>query len=642
MSGIAGVIRFGGGPVEPGLVETMTSAMAHRGPDGIRHWATGGAALGQCMLRTTPESLEERQPLTNEDESLVLVMDGRVDNREELRRDLLGIGAELRDRSDAELVLRAYEVWGRECLAHVDGDFALVIWDLRTRTAFCARDRMGIRPFHYHWNGSTFAFASDLRALLGLPWVRQELNEGMLAEYLAAEWYSRDETFWKGILRLVAAHRMDVGRAGPRPERYWQPDVDRFLPFRRDEEFVEAYRELFADTVRRQSRSHLPVGFEVSGGLDSSAVFCVAERLRRSGSLPAPAIAGYTLAFPDDAAANELEYGRAVGELTGVEIREVPPTQMPLSWYQEEATFFQDFPGYPNGTMSLDLRRLARERGCRALLGGAGGDEWLGGSGGRVYYAEELASGRWGNVWACLRTDLDEIGFGATADAFLRSGAFPLLPAGVRRVARYVRGKALRRAGEPAPDRFDWLAEPSRGALVERRRACEAAGRFRRETEGQRGLWRRLSDAYIALARELEERAASRIGLELRHPMNAPRLVELAFATPERLRQRGRVRKYAHVEAMKGVLPERVRERRTKAEFSVVFRRQLDGGAMERLREITARRPSWVRSDQAEAAFKAYEGTLGPGPAAGETGVEWFLWNLLACDLLCGSLESGR
>ena len=122
MSGITGIIRFDGAPVEAGLVEKMTAAMAYRGPDGIHHWVKGSVALGQCMLRTTPESIEETQPLANEDESLVLVMDGRVDNWEELRKELLAKGARLRTRADAELVLRAYETWGRECLARIDGD----------------------------------------------------------------------------------------------------------------------------------------------------------------------------------------------------------------------------------------------------------------------------------------------------------------------------------------------------------------------------------------------------------------------------------------------------------------------------------------------------------------------------------------
>ena len=269
MSGIAGVIRFDGAPVEVGLVERMTSAMAHRGPDGVQHWASGAVAVGHCMLRTTPESLQEHQPLCNEDESVVLVMDGRVDNWEDLRRDLMDRGAALRTRADAELVLRAYETWGPDCLLRIEGDFALVIWDGRRREAFCARDRVGKKTFTYHWDGTTLAFASELHAILALPGMREELNEGLLAEVLADEWRSHDETFWKGILRLPAAHRMTVSARSARPERYWAPDLWETLPYTREDDYVEHYRALLVDVVRRTSRSHLPVACEVSGGLDS-------------------------------------------------------------------------------------------------------------------------------------------------------------------------------------------------------------------------------------------------------------------------------------------------------------------------------------------------------------------------------------
>ena len=316
MSGIAGIIHFDGRPVEPGQVEAMTAAMHYRGPDGIHHWRRGNVALGQCMLRTTPESLEETQPLTNEDESLVLVMDGRVDNWEELRRELLGKGAVLRTRADAELVLRAYEVWGRDCLPHIDGDFALVIWDARRQEAFCARDRMGNKPFNYRWDGKTLIIASELHAILALPGVEQVFNEGLLAEYLGQEWFSRDETFWRGVMRLVAAQRMAVDADGVRIDQYWQPDLWAELPYKTDGEYVEHYRELFADVVRRMSRSHLPVACEVSGGLDSSAIFAMAEECRRRQELPAPAIDGYALDFHDDVEANELEYSRALGTVS--------------------------------------------------------------------------------------------------------------------------------------------------------------------------------------------------------------------------------------------------------------------------------------------------------------------------------------
>ena len=252
MSGIAGIVRFDGGPTEPALVERMTAAMSFRGPDGIRHRVEGAVALGHCLLRTTPESLDEAQPLASDDGRVLLVLDGRVADPVELRRELEGRGVRLRDRSDAELVLRAYELWGPDCLRRFDGDFAFFAWDARSRTALCARDRMGNRPFHYHWRDGVFAFASDLRALHALPWVKRELNEGFLAEALADEWLSREETFWTGIVRLVAAHRMVVGANGSTPERYWSPDLEAPLPARKESDLAEAYLVILTEEVRRE------------------------------------------------------------------------------------------------------------------------------------------------------------------------------------------------------------------------------------------------------------------------------------------------------------------------------------------------------------------------------------------------------
>ncbi|HKN10304.1 MAG TPA: asparagine synthase-related protein, partial [Pseudomonadota bacterium] len=135
----------------------------------------------------------------------------------------------------------------------------------------------------------------------------------MLAEFLGNEWYTRDETFWQGVSRLVAAHRMIVDGRGPRIESYWEPDLEATVPCASDEEYVEYYRALVTDSVRRMSRSAQPLACEVSGGLDSSAIFALAEHLRRRKALLAPAVEGYTLAFRDDSDANEVEYARAVG-----------------------------------------------------------------------------------------------------------------------------------------------------------------------------------------------------------------------------------------------------------------------------------------------------------------------------------------
>lgn len=274
MSGIAGIIHFDGAPIEPGLIEKMTSAMAHRGPDGIHHWVKGSVALGQCMLRTTPESLEEHQPLTNEDKSLVLVMDGRVDNLEELRRELVGRGAVLRNRSDAELVLRAYEVWGEECPDQIIGEFVFFIWDARERRLFGARDAAGTRHFYYHAGNCWFGFASEIKGLLALERIEARLNESRLLDYLVVEFDRDDEvgTFYKDIYRLPAGHAMSAKAGQTRTWRYWNPGDLPELRFGSAEECSEAFLEQFRTAVRCRLRSVGSVGAMLSGGLDSSSI----------------------------------------------------------------------------------------------------------------------------------------------------------------------------------------------------------------------------------------------------------------------------------------------------------------------------------------------------------------------------------
>jgi asparagine synthase (glutamine-hydrolysing) len=620
MSGIAGIIHFDGAPVEPGLVEQMTTAMAYRGPDGINHWVKGPVALGQCMLRTTPESLEENQPLTNDDASLVLVMDGRVDNWEELRVELLGRGAVLRTRSDAELVLRAYENWGRECLKHIDGDFALVIWDARKQKAFCARDRMGNKPFHYHWNGKTLAFASDLRPILTLPWVERIPNEGMLAEFLADEWYSRDETLWSGILRLVAAHRMEVGTIGPKPEQYWEPDIWETLPYKTDQDYIEHYRELLFDRVRRLSRSHRPVAYEVSGGLDSSAVFCVAEGLRRAGRLPAPGIEGYTMAFTDDSEANEIKYARAVGEYLGVRIQEIPSFLPPPPTYTEFAHKFEDFPGYPNGVMHLNLYRHIRPDGGVALLTGLGGDQWLTGS--QYYYAEELVQRRWPMLRDCFAADMRTLGIGQTMGWFFRYGLYAILPETLRKSLQPLRDLIIK---EGRPETY-WLSPHLRNLLDQRRQHSQRQPAPSLRHSGQHYLLETLYYPFGSLGTELTERFGAQAGIEIRHPFQSAAFAQYAFSTPERLRLRGNIDKYIHIRALQGILPQIILDRKSKADFSIVFSTPLEQMKAMLIETLPRERNEWLSQNGIAQLFRSYE----ENP---ELGLQnWALWNIYGCD----------
>jgi len=626
MSGIVGIIHFDGKPVAAGQIEQMTAAIAYRGPDGINHWVDGPVALGHCLLRTTPEALAETQPHANEDQSLFLIMDGRVDNWETLRQQLLAKGVFLRNRSDAELVLRSYETWGKACLKHIEGDFALALWDVRRQSVFCARDPLGNKPFHYHWHGNTLAFASELHPLLALPWVKQAVNEGMLAEFLAGDWYSLDETLWQGILRLRAAHTLEANAHGVKLEQYWQPDIGATLPYTSEQEYVEHYRELVFASVRRQSRCHKPVAIEVSGGLDSSAVFCVAEQLRRTEHLPAPAIAGYTLAFTDNGvtnsrAADELAYARTIGQHWAVQIHEIAPAMPLLSWYEEQATRYRDFVGFPNGSMSLALRKTAVQQGSCVLLTGEGGDQWAGGS--RLYYAEELAQRHWRALYGCFHADITAAGVKQAILWFLRYGCLPNSPSILQNKVRQL-SLVLRK---PAPLRANahfWLAATQAERLGNR--IVSTAVPVRRAE--QQELLNRLSLPFYAQVMERGERDAARLGLELRHPLHTPQLAQLAFATPTRFRLRGDLDKVIHRQALHDVMPANVLARKDKAEFSVAFRTRLDAMQPLLTGALPQRRPDWVDAQGMTQLYQIYQ----KNPQRGWP--FWILWSIYLCDLI--------
>ena len=166
MSGLAGIYRLDGQPVHPPLLQRMVERLAHRGPDGSHCWIHRFIGMGHAMLRTTPESLEEQQPWQDETGALSLTLDGRIDNREDLTASLLAAGLTLRNHTDAELMLRAYQCWGEACPERIVGDFALVIWDGPRRQLFCARDILGLKPFYYSLHDNTFCWASEIPPLL--------------------------------------------------------------------------------------------------------------------------------------------------------------------------------------------------------------------------------------------------------------------------------------------------------------------------------------------------------------------------------------------------------------------------------------------------------------------------------------------
>ncbi|HMN38624.1 MAG TPA: asparagine synthase-related protein [Hyphomicrobium sp.] len=630
MSGIAGIVHFHGKPADCGLVSAMTHAMRYRGPDGINHWCSGCAALGSGLLQTTPQSLHERQPLVNAEESLVLVMDGRVDNREELGSKLRDRGVWLRTQADSELVLRAFETWGENCLAHIDGDFAFAVWDTRRRELFCARDRAGLKPFYYHWDGATFAFASDIHPLLMLPWIAQLPNEGMIAEICADEWCTRNETIWKDIMRLDAAHALRVRAQGPISRRYWLPRPTPGIRYRRDEDYIAHYRSLFLEIVRRHARCHTPVFCEVSGGLDSSAVFGAAEHLRRTGRLPAPALEGYTLAFAHDPAADEVCYARLVADHWGVVIHEIAPSLKDLDWFQEQADRYRTFPGYPNGVFGDGLYALAAAGGRRVCLTGIGGDHLLNGS--PLHYADDVAAFAVDALLVSLKADAKAAGWLNALRNILRFGLYPQLPEKLRARIR----SALIRPADRARQERRWLSADYRRLVSERaaRRSALQTPHF--ETTAQRTLFQTLSYPFDSFARDLGERLGATNGIEFRHPFLAREFIEFAFATPGRLRLRGGQHKHIHVRALEGLLPPGIAERRTKANFAASYTAPLEQAWRKHLRDIAAGQRCRFDQDGLKMLYNLFIDS----PKAGWQ--NWALWGVTGCQMALRATSRGR
>ena len=620
MSGIAGIIAFDGSPARPDLVRAMTSAMAHRGPDGIVQWSDAHAALGHCMMHTTPESLAGSQPLASEDGHRILVMDGRVDNHEELRSRLLDAGARLRDRSDAELVLRAHERWGEDGLEHIDGDFAFAIWQPAERRVFCARDRFGMKPLNYHWDGRRFSFASEVAPLLALPWVKAELNEGLVLESLGARWVTLDQSYWKDVWRLAPGHHMTADPKGLRKTFYWRPRLDAPPGRRSDADMIAEYRAAFTDAVRRQSRSHAPVACEVSGGLDSSAIFAVAAGLRRSGDLPAPDLLGYTLKFPAGTEADELRYVHSVAAHTGMEVTEVPPALHALAWYRQQVAATAEMPDYPNGAMSDGFRQYAANQGCRVLLAGVAGDEML--TSGRNYYADALAALDLRSLVRWLAIDIREEGLVQALRWLVRYGAFPILPSPIRKSIAH----AYRRLrGGSMFDAVPWLTHTAR-ARLDLQTGLDLVSAFNPCTAEQYKLMHSLFDPYSAWCRASEELACARLGLDLRYPFLDRKLAEFLLGIPAHMRMRGAWGKYIHREAMAGLLPDDVRWRPDKADFMMTYQGYFPDlmTVLAGLQPINEQR-QWV--EWSEVARE--HGKVGTPDHGGWP--EFMLWTLFGC-----------
>src|SRR5512146_6374 len=560
MSGIAAVYHLDGRSADRRLIGAMLNAAAYRGPDGLNSWSDGPVALGHAMLRTTPEAIGESQPLVDEQAGLALAMDGRVDNRDELKELLERQGLRLTGGTDAEIVLRAYQCWGEEAPAKILGDFAFALWDRGKRQLFCARDFASVQPFFYYFDHRRFICASEPQQILVDPSVPREPNEQAIGVYLAGVLMDPATTVYRDIHKLEGGCSLTVRPGKIDRRRYFDIDPAKKIRYRTDAEYAEHFESLFMEAVRCRMRNVDGVAAELSGGLDSSLVVGTVQRLMRQGAAPAVRFDTFSLRF-DHPHADERSFIGDVTAMWGLETNWSAPFYATFSDYLAEIKRYRYLSCRPNFVMDALMHRAIRERGYRVLLTGQGGDQWFAGS--PDCFADLLCEFRLGELFRLLRGEAAYptrvLGGQGPLALLVRRTLWPLVPPrpkysinllrGVRLIPAYVNREFARR--------FD--LERVRNTPTRQQRGLGFS---------QRTMFQVLNLGLSIHFAELTERESARVGLEGRHPFYDRRIIEFAFAIPEDQRCRPRTTKYIMREAGRGLLPESVRERRGKAEFS--------------------------------------------------------------------------
>src|SRR5947207_3008529 len=372
MCGIVGIVKLNQrDTVDEARLKRMRDVLRHRGPDGEGLWIEGPVGLGMRRLAIV-DVLGVRQSMANEDGTVWIVYNGEVYNHADLRPGLEQRGHCYRTRSDTETILHLYEEEGERCVERLRGMFAFALWDRKRGRLLLARDRLGIKPLYYAWTDQELVFASEIKAILAGGSVRPALNEAILPEFLARGFVAGEETFFRGVHKLLPGRTLAWSCAdGPRQRRYWRMPIttDNGAPGTL-EACGRDVRVRLAEAVRSHLMSDVPVGLFLSGGIDSTGLAALMAPMVKQP------IKTFSVGFPEREG-NELYYARLAARAIHAEHHEVVVTgddffrELPrLIWHEDEPIAF------PSSVPLNFVSALAREH-VKVVQTGEGSDELL-------------------------------------------------------------------------------------------------------------------------------------------------------------------------------------------------------------------------------------------------------------------------
>jgi len=388
MCGICGIIDLDGYPISPQLLENMNNILKHRGPDssGIylnlraKERSSCGPSVGLAHRRLSIIDISTgHQPLSNEDGTVWIVFNGEIYNFQFLRNELISLGHKFRTKSDTETIVHAYEEWGVSCVNRLRGMFAFAIWDENRKTLFLARDRLGIKPLYYFFDGRFFLFASEIKSILVDSRVPRKLDFEALSDYLSLLYVPAPKSMFQHIKKLPPGHILILNSKGINISQYWDISFAS-VEEKSEEEWADIILDKLTEAVKLRLIAEVPLGAFLSGGVDSSAIVAIMSHI-----MSKPVVTN-SIGF-EEKSFSELPYAREIAKRFNTKHYEyiVTPEAVKIA---NELAFYFDEPFADYSAIPTYYVSMVAKRNVTVALSGDGGDENFAGY--RRYYFDRL------------------------------------------------------------------------------------------------------------------------------------------------------------------------------------------------------------------------------------------------------------
>lgn len=583
MCGICGILNFDkSNKADPELIRKMCRALMHRGPDGEGLYFDENLGLGHRRLSII-DLAGGNQPMSNEDGAIWIVQNGEIYNYIELTDLLKAKGHRFKTQSDTEVILHLYEEFREDCVKHLNGMFAFVIWDSKNKVLFAARDRVGIKPFYYYLAKDRFVFSSEIKAIVEDPTIERLSNYKAISQYLRCMYGLGEETFFKGIKKLLPGNFIQIENGILKVVRYWQPPAERSHNL--DEaETVNELRRLLDDAVRCHLRSDVPVGAHLSGGLDSGAIVALAQ------PYVGDRLKTFSVTFKDAPEHDETPYIQIMNQRFNTDHSEFAPTAADCLEAIPKIVKIMDEPQAGSGIIGQYFLCRLVSQNLKVVLGGQGGDELFGG-----YYRY---------LPVLFKETLKKSGWTALKQV-------PGLFAYVAKIGLLnILQKAQRRSGILGLTTIDYKDTYGQNIPV-----------------GIGPLWD--LNYFLPALLQVEDRTSMAFSVESRVPLLDYRLVEFAFELPLQLKMKDAQLKYLLRSAVENLLPKPIILRKEKQGFSAPinrwFRNEMRSFVEDTLRSRKIQDRGIFELSQVEGMLKAH--------MAGTKDLSEQLWMLLSVEL---------